>query len=155
MLSLPFKMKSLFSMSGQLLQTQMRAFTLRKDMQLIGQWKEKLLADEANYKVVTLKSGQKRIKFDVHESDLTEEFIKGFGPGGQKTNKSNNCVVLKHIPTAMVVKVHDSRSQSDNRGIARGLLRERLDELVNPETSKIAIKTDKKKRTKDRYRRRR
>jgi protein subunit release factor B len=49
------------------------------------------------------------MKFEIHEKDLREDFIKGFGPGGQKTNKSNNCVVLKHMPTGLVVRVHDSR----------------------------------------------
>jgi protein subunit release factor B len=56
-----------------------------------------------------MKSNQKRIKFEIPDSDVTEAFIKGMGPGGQKTNKSNNCVLLTHIPTGIIVKVHDSR----------------------------------------------
>ena len=48
-----------------------------------------------------------RLKFTIPESDLEKHFIKGFGPGGQKTNKTNNCVVLKHLPTGEVVKCHD------------------------------------------------
>lgn len=39
------------------------------------------------------------------ESDLDEQFVKGHGPGGQATNKTSNCVVLKHVPTGIVVKV--------------------------------------------------
>ena len=37
--------------------------------------------------------------------DIEESFVKGNGPGGQKVNKSSNCVVLKHKPTGIVVKV--------------------------------------------------
>ena len=60
-------------------------------------------------KTVELKANVTRVKFEILEEDLKEDFIKGFGPGGQKTNKSNNCVVLKHLPTGIVVRVHDSR----------------------------------------------
>lgn len=41
----------------------------------------------------------------LHEEDLEEQFVRGSGPGGQATNKTSNCVVLKHIPTGVVVKV--------------------------------------------------
>lgn len=39
------------------------------------------------------------------ESDLEERFVKGFGKGGQKVNKTSNCVELKHLPTGITVKV--------------------------------------------------
>lgn len=41
----------------------------------------------------------------LHEEDLDEQFVRGSGPGGQATNKTSNCVVLRHIPTGIVVKV--------------------------------------------------
>lgn len=41
----------------------------------------------------------------LNEEDLEEQFVRGSGPGGQATNKTSNCVVLKHIPTGVVVKV--------------------------------------------------
>lgn len=41
----------------------------------------------------------------LHEDDLEEQFVRGSGPGGQATNKTSNCVVLKHIPSGIVVKV--------------------------------------------------
>ncbi len=95
------------------------------------------------------------MKFEIHEKDLREDFIKGFGPGGQKTNKSNNCVVLKHMPTGIVVRVHDSRDQLVNRKLARKLLYEKLDFLVNGDTSTIARREQKILRSKERKRRRR
>ena len=39
------------------------------------------------------------------ESDLEEKFVRGFGKGGQKVNKTSNCVELKHLPTGIAVKV--------------------------------------------------
>lgn len=41
----------------------------------------------------------------LSEDDLEEKFVKGFGKGGQKVNKSSNCVELRHIPTGITVKV--------------------------------------------------
>lgn len=41
----------------------------------------------------------------VLEEELEEQFVRGSGPGGQATNKTSNCVVLKHIPSGIVVKV--------------------------------------------------
>ena len=58
---------------------------------------------------VKLKGGKTRYKFEFPEKDLDEQFVKGFGPGGQKTNKSNNCVILTHIPTGLRSKCHDNR----------------------------------------------
>lgn len=51
--------------------------------------------------VVKLKGGKTRIKFEIPDRDLDEQFTKGFGPGGQKTNKTNNCVILTHLPTGL------------------------------------------------------
>lgn len=71
----------------------------------------------------------------LEESDLEEQFVKGSGPGGQATNKTSNAVVLKHKPTGLIVKCHETRSLTENRKIARGLLLTKLDNLVNGERS--------------------
>ena len=42
---------------------------------------------------------------DLDEDELEEMFVRGSGPGGQAVNKTSNCVVLKHTPTGIVVKV--------------------------------------------------
>lgn len=41
----------------------------------------------------------------LSEGDFEEKFIRGSGPGGQKTNKTSNCVELRHKETGIVVKV--------------------------------------------------
>ncbi|XP_018340740.1 PREDICTED: probable peptide chain release factor C12orf65 homolog, mitochondrial [Trachymyrmex septentrionalis] len=71
----------------------------------------------------------------LDEADLEEQFIRGSGPGGQATNKTNNAVLLKHKPTGLVVKCHETRSQWDNKKRAREILITKLDNLLNKERS--------------------
>lgn len=67
----------------------------------------------------------------ISEHDLTERFVRGSGPGGSAVNKNSNCVVLTHLPTGTVVKCHISRSQDENRKLAREMLVAKLDEELN------------------------
>ncbi|KAJ8722491.1 hypothetical protein PYW07_003671 [Mythimna separata] len=76
----------------------------------------------------------------INECDLTEQFIRGSGPGGSAVNKNSNCVVLTHVPTGTVIKCHTSRCQDDNREKARELLIAKLDEVLNGEDSVAAQK---------------
>lgn len=54
-------------------------------------------------------------------------------------NKTSSAVQLKHIPTGIVVKSQATRSRSQNRKIARQLLADKLDVLLNGEQSRSAI----------------
>ncbi|KAK7794776.1 hypothetical protein R5R35_004118 [Gryllus longicercus] len=94
----------------------------------------------------------------LDEKDLDERFVKGSGPGGQAVNKTNNCVVLIHKPSGIVVKCHNSRLQSENRQEARKMLVEKLDTMLNGENSIQAQKLrieEKKSKEKNRRQRRR
>lgn len=71
----------------------------------------------------------------LNEADLEEQFVRGSGPGGQATNKTNNAVVLKHKPTGLVVKCHETRSVWDNKKRAREIMVTKLDNLLNKECS--------------------
>lgn len=71
----------------------------------------------------------------LDEQDLDEQMVRGSGPGGQATNKTNNCIVLKHKPTGFIVKCHATRSAQSNRKEARRLMIVRLDEHINGEYS--------------------
>ncbi|XP_066300097.1 mitochondrial translation release factor in rescue-like [Branchiostoma lanceolatum] len=95
----------------------------------------------------------KKSLVDVVESELEESFQRGWGPGGQATNKTNNCVLLKHVPTGIVVKCHQTRSLDENRKIARQHMREKLDLHVKGEESvlvrekkELAIKKREKRK---------
>ncbi|KAK0626868.1 RF-1 domain-containing protein [Immersiella caudata] len=83
------------------------------------------------------------------ESEIEEAFLKGSGPGGQKINKTNSAVQLKHIPTGIVVKCQATRSRENNRKTARELLAAKLDELVNGDQSRNAIVGNVKKKRAD------
>lgn len=92
----------------------------------------------------------------LDEADLEEQFIRGSGPGGQATNKTNNAVLLKHKPTGLVVKCHETRSQWENKKRAREILVTKLDNLLNKERSiETQIRALEKKRQSQRdYKRR-
>ncbi|XP_017269227.1 probable peptide chain release factor C12orf65 homolog, mitochondrial [Kryptolebias marmoratus] len=76
----------------------------------------------------------------LNEDELEEQFVRGSGPGGQATNKTSNCVVLKHIPTGIVVKCHQTRSVDINRKRAREIMREKLDVEYKGELSEILVR---------------
>ncbi|KAL8371700.1 hypothetical protein RB595_001485 [Gaeumannomyces hyphopodioides] len=82
------------------------------------------------------------------DSELEESYLKGSGPGGQKINKTNSAVQLKHIPTGLVVKCQATRSRDQNRKIARDLLAAKLDVMYNGDKSRQAIVADAKRKKK-------
>ncbi|XP_071092581.1 mitochondrial translation release factor in rescue-like [Haliotis cracherodii] len=94
----------------------------------------------------------------VDEDELEEQHVRGSGPGGQAVNKTANCVVLKHLPTGIVVKSHESRSLDTNRRTARLKLRDKLDLRMNGENSFLMMqrreemkrRSQKKKKTNER-----
>lgn len=63
----------------------------------------------------------------VREEDLEESFTHSGGPGGQNVNKTSTAVVLKHLPTGMVVRCETERSQWSNRQRAREMLLDKLE----------------------------
>ncbi|KAB2579727.1 putative peptide chain release factor-like protein [Lasiodiplodia theobromae] len=76
----------------------------------------------------------------INEDDITESFLKGSGPGGQKINKTSSAVQLKHHPTGIVVKYQGTRSRTQNRKTARRMLAERLEEMEKGDQSRTQIK---------------
>ncbi|KAG0286673.1 hypothetical protein BGZ96_009265 [Linnemannia gamsii] len=77
------------------------------------------------------------------ETDFRERFIKGGGNGGQKINKTNSNVELKHFETGIVVQCQATRSLPQNRKLARRILVQRLDEYHNGDLSKRGQKAEK------------
>ncbi|XP_018412739.1 PREDICTED: probable peptide chain release factor C12orf65 homolog, mitochondrial [Nanorana parkeri] len=101
--------------------------------------------------VMGQRAGKKNVTMDlieINEKDLLEQFVRGDGPGGQATNKTNNCVVLKHVPSGIVVKCHQTRSLETNRTKARGILREKVDVFYKGENSDVVKEKEEARREK-------
>lgn len=62
----------------------------------------------------------------VYPGEVEVTTTRGSGPGGQHRNKTDSCVVVRHLPTGIVVRCDAERSQTQNRTIAMGTLRARL-----------------------------
>ena len=76
----------------------------------------------------------------LNESDLQEKFVRGSGAGGQAVAKTSNAVQLVHVPTGTRVVSHATRSQAQNRVLARREMRERLDVLERGAGSVKAVR---------------
>lgn len=90
----------------------------------------------------------------IFEKDLEEQFIRGSGAGGQKKNKTSNCVLLKHVPTGVVVRYNEYRERSINQILARRALCEKVERLRLGKSSGLDQKISKKRKQKKRRARR-
>ena len=90
----------------------------------------------------------------VYEDDLEESFVLGSGPGGQKTNKTSSAVRLLHVPSAISVKVGETRSRETNRWLARRAIAEQILERDNRRKSAAQAAREKIRRQKRRRSRR-
>jgi hypothetical protein len=54
------------------------------------------------------------------------DLYRASGPGGQKRNKTDSAVRLRHLPSGLIVIAEESRSQHENKARALRRLRQRL-----------------------------
>ena len=77
----------------------------------------------------------------ILKRQVTIETYRSRGPGGQRKNKVETAVRLKHLPSGLTVIAAERRSQTENRRLAFERLRKRLMKLNQPLKRRIPTRT--------------
>ena len=83
------------------------------------------------------------MSIEISDSDITIEFFRASGPGGQHRNTTDSGVRIRHLPTGIVVQATESRSQHRNREVAMERLAAALQRRAHKRRPRIATRATK------------
>lgn len=66
------------------------------------------------------------VDVELDDNDLEIQATGAGGPGGQHVNTTNSAVIIRHIPTGIMVRCQDERSQHKNKARGLAILRAKL-----------------------------
>jgi protein subunit release factor B len=104
--------------------------------------------DVSPAKLADLKSRIARLAIDL--GLIEEAFVRGGGKGGQKINKTANCVQLYYPPLDIRVRCQRERRRSLNRFLALRELVDQVEMRVSPQTSERLKEMERIRRRKSR-----